>query len=251
MGFPQTRMRRLRRTEPLRSLVRETSLDPGDLIYPALYLSRRRRPQARQLHARRLQSLHRRSRPRSRRSRQPRHRRTAALRPARNQRRSKAPAHGTKTESSSRACAPSSNLRRAKKLVLIADVCLCEYTSHGHCGVVVENRRRLRRRQRSHPRSARPHRRQPGPGRSRRRRPQRHDGRPRRRHPQRPRRRGSAPTRPSSATPPNSPRPSTAPSAKPPTPRRNSATAAPIRWTAPTSAKPCAKSISTSTKAPT
>jgi porphobilinogen synthase len=26
----------------------------------------------------------------------------------------------------------------AKKLVLIADVCLCEYTSHGHCGLVVE-----------------------------------------------------------------------------------------------------------------
>jgi porphobilinogen synthase len=24
----------------------------------------------------------------------------------------------------------------AKKLVLIADVCLCEYTSHGHCGIV-------------------------------------------------------------------------------------------------------------------
>ena len=28
----------------------------------------------------------------------------------------------------------------AKKLVLIADVCLCEYTSHGHCGVIVEDR---------------------------------------------------------------------------------------------------------------
>ncbi len=28
----------------------------------------------------------------------------------------------------------------AKKLVLIADVCLCEYTSHGHCGLVVEGR---------------------------------------------------------------------------------------------------------------
>ena len=28
----------------------------------------------------------------------------------------------------------------AKSLVLIADVCLCEYTSHGHCGVVVESR---------------------------------------------------------------------------------------------------------------
>jgi porphobilinogen synthase len=26
----------------------------------------------------------------------------------------------------------------AKKLVLIADVCLCEYTSHGHCGIVTE-----------------------------------------------------------------------------------------------------------------
>ncbi len=27
----------------------------------------------------------------------------------------------------------------AKKLLLIADVCLCEYTSHGHCGVVAKN----------------------------------------------------------------------------------------------------------------
>ena len=26
----------------------------------------------------------------------------------------------------------------SKQLVLIADVCLCEYTSHGHCGMVVE-----------------------------------------------------------------------------------------------------------------
>jgi porphobilinogen synthase len=28
----------------------------------------------------------------------------------------------------------------SKQLVLIADVCLCEYTSHGHCGIVVETR---------------------------------------------------------------------------------------------------------------
>ena len=28
----------------------------------------------------------------------------------------------------------------SKKLVLIADVCLCEYTSHGHCGIVKETR---------------------------------------------------------------------------------------------------------------
>src|SRR5271165_5001247 len=34
MSFPETRLRRMRRTEPLRALVRETVLDPGDLIYP-------------------------------------------------------------------------------------------------------------------------------------------------------------------------------------------------------------------------
>src|SRR6202011_2514075 len=34
MNFPATRMRRLRRTEALRSLVRETHLHPGALIYP-------------------------------------------------------------------------------------------------------------------------------------------------------------------------------------------------------------------------
>jgi porphobilinogen synthase len=34
MAFPQTRLRRLRRTAPLRDLVRETRLDAGDLILP-------------------------------------------------------------------------------------------------------------------------------------------------------------------------------------------------------------------------
>src|SRR5579871_6564973 len=34
MNFPVTRMRRLRRTEAMRSLVRETHLHPGALIYP-------------------------------------------------------------------------------------------------------------------------------------------------------------------------------------------------------------------------
>ena len=41
-------------------------------------------------------------------------------------------------------------------LLVITDVCLCEYTSHGHCGVL---RGRRRRRQRRHARAARPHRR--------------------------------------------------------------------------------------------
>ncbi len=34
MNFPATRMRRLRRTEALRALVRETHLHPGALVYP-------------------------------------------------------------------------------------------------------------------------------------------------------------------------------------------------------------------------
>ena len=34
MPFPQTRLRRLRATSALRGLVRETRLDPGDLVYP-------------------------------------------------------------------------------------------------------------------------------------------------------------------------------------------------------------------------
>src|SRR5271155_3481734 len=34
MNFPATRLRRLRRTEAMRSLVRETHLHPGALIYP-------------------------------------------------------------------------------------------------------------------------------------------------------------------------------------------------------------------------
>jgi len=33
-SFPETRMRRLRRNEPMRALVRETRVEPGDLIYP-------------------------------------------------------------------------------------------------------------------------------------------------------------------------------------------------------------------------
>jgi porphobilinogen synthase len=39
MPFPATRMRRLRRTEALRGLVRETSLDPSHLIQPAFVVA--------------------------------------------------------------------------------------------------------------------------------------------------------------------------------------------------------------------
>src|SRR5580704_3522295 len=39
MNFPATRFRRLRRTEAMRSLVRETHLHPGALIYPLFICS--------------------------------------------------------------------------------------------------------------------------------------------------------------------------------------------------------------------
>src|SRR5881227_35740 len=34
MAFPITRLRRMRRTEPLRSMIRETALQPSDFVYP-------------------------------------------------------------------------------------------------------------------------------------------------------------------------------------------------------------------------
>src|SRR5581483_7952912 len=68
---------------------------------------------------------------------------------------------------------------RFRELVLVTDVCLCEYTSHGHCGVVVDgevhNDRSLERLARR--------------GRRGRRRAERHDGRPRGGDPRRARRR--------------------------------------------------------------
>ena len=112
-------------------------------------------------------------------------------------------------------------------LLVITDLCLCEYTSHGHCGVV---RQRRRGRQRRHARAARPHGRLPGASRRRHRRAERHDGRPRRRDPRARSTTTASPTRRSSRTRPSSPPPSTARSARPPTRRRRSATAAATRW---------------------
>ena len=128
--------------------------------------------------------------------------------------------------------------RTLPKLLLITDVCNCEYTSHGHCGKIVANGdvdndstlewlagcRRIARARRSRHRRA-----------------LRHDGRPRRRDSDGARQTTAFRTLPSWPTPPSSPRPFTAHFAKPPNPRRSSATAAPIRWTPPTAAKRCTK----------
>jgi porphobilinogen synthase len=139
MSFPEMRMRRLRRNESLRSLVRETTLEPGDLIYP-LFLcpgERVRRAVGSMPGVFNLSV-------------------DEAVREA-----DEAASLGlgglllfglpeTKDEEGTGAWDDDGIVQQglrairqsaaAKKLVLIADVCLCEYTSHGHCGIVKETR---------------------------------------------------------------------------------------------------------------
>lgn len=139
MSFPISRMRRMRRTESLRALVRETTLDPGDLIYP-LFLCPGRgiRKEVSSMPGVFNLSV------------------DEAVREA-----EEAAALGigglllfglpeTKDPEGTGAWAEDGIVQQglralkasaaAQKLVLIADVCLCEYTSHGHCGLIVEDR---------------------------------------------------------------------------------------------------------------
>ena len=132
-------MRRLRRGEPLRALVRETTLEPGNLIYP-LFLcpgegvrrevgsmpgvfnlsideAVREAEEAARLGLGGLLLF--------------------GLPEAKDEQGSGAWDDNGIVQQGLRALKESP---AAKKLVLIADVCLCEYTSHGHCGVVVETR---------------------------------------------------------------------------------------------------------------
>lgn len=133
MRFPLTRTRRLRKSPALRELVRETNLSVGDLVAPLFVRAGKgqRRPIGSmpgqcQLSVDELVQEA---------------RELAAL---------KVPAvilfgiPETKDESASGAYDPNGvvqqALRALKKelpeLVVISDVCLCEYMSHGHCGVV-------------------------------------------------------------------------------------------------------------------
>jgi porphobilinogen synthase len=138
MTFPAQRMRRMRRTEPLRALVRETALEPGDLIYPLFICPGKgvRNPVGSMPGVFNLSV-------------------DEAVREA-----EEAAQLGlggvllfglpeTKDDEGTgaweengivqQALAALKQSPAAKKLVLIADVCLCEYTSHGHCGVVVKS----------------------------------------------------------------------------------------------------------------
>ncbi len=132
-------MRRLRRRESLRALVRETTVEPGDLIYPLFICPgtgvRRAvgsMPGVFQLSV----------------DEAVREAEEAAslglgglllfgLPEAKDEQGTGAWDENGIVQQGLRALR---NSAAAKKLVLIADVCLCEYTSHGHCGVVMETR---------------------------------------------------------------------------------------------------------------
>jgi len=138
MTFPATRMRRLRRTDALRALVRETTLDPGDLIYPLFVCPGKgvRSPigsmpgvfnlsvdevvrEAEESAKMRIAGLL-----------------LFGLPAAKDEQGTGAWEANGIVQQALRAIKQSG---AAQKLVLIADVCLCEYTSHGHCGVVVKS----------------------------------------------------------------------------------------------------------------
>ena len=184
--FPQTRLRRLRRTAVLRDLVRETRLDAGDLVLPLFVEAGLERPRADRRDARR--------RP-PRRSRPPSRRRAARRRSASPPCCSSA-SPADKDDEGSGAWDDEGVVQLATRaikdahpdLLVITDVCLCEYTEPRPLRPAARRRPRRQRRRRvellartavSQARAGR-----------RRRRAQRHDGRPRRRDPRRARRRG-------------------------------------------------------------
>ena len=131
--FPRLRLRRLRRTEPLRALVRETRLDVGDLVYPIFVVEGNGLKQE----IASMPNIFRYSV-----DRLPQEAEEVA--------RLGIPAvilfgiPDQKDEVGSAAYHPEGVIQRALRvlkksvpeLIVVTDVCLCEYTSHGHCGVV-------------------------------------------------------------------------------------------------------------------
>jgi porphobilinogen synthase len=133
MAFPQTRLRRLRSTRALRGPVQETRLDPADFVYP-MFIAHgldRSEPIEQMPGIARLSIEH-------------------AVAEAGEAAELGIPAvllfglPATKDEEGSGAWDEEGIVQLATRaikqahpdLLVITDLCLCEYTSHGHCGVV-------------------------------------------------------------------------------------------------------------------
>ena len=131
--FPRVRLRRLRRTEALRALVRENQVDVGDLIYPMFIVEGKGIKEE-------ITSM-------------PgifRHSPDQLLPEIEEIARLKIPAvllfgiPENKDETGSSAYHSEGVIQQAirvikrsvPELIVITDVCLCEYTNHGHCGIV-------------------------------------------------------------------------------------------------------------------
>jgi porphobilinogen synthase len=133
MPFPQTRMRRLRGTRALRGLVRETSLAPSDLVYPMFVAHGldRREPIQAMPGIERLSIAHAVDEAGQ----------AAALGipgvllfgiPA-----AKDPeGSGAWDEEGVVQLATRAIKEAHPETIVITDLCLCEYTEHGHCGVL-------------------------------------------------------------------------------------------------------------------
>lgn len=137
MPFPSERLRRLRTTEPIRRMVRETSLNPADLIYPLFVRS----GQGRQDPIASMPGQYRWSI-------------DLLIKEAAEAQQLGIPAvilfgiPDSKDERGTSGLDPNGIVPQAVRalkdqvpgLLVITDVCIDEYTSHGHCGIVREGK---------------------------------------------------------------------------------------------------------------
>lgn len=137
MPFPSERLRRLRMTEPIRRMVRETSLNPADLIYPLFVRS----GQGRQDPIASMPGQYRWSI-------------DLLIKEAAEAQQLGIPAvilfgiPDSKDERGTSGLDPNGIVPQAVRalkdqvpgLLVITDVCIDEYTSHGHCGIVREGK---------------------------------------------------------------------------------------------------------------
>jgi porphobilinogen synthase len=134
--FPVTRLRRFRRTAPLRALVRETRLDLADLVYPLFVCPGEgvERP------LEGLAGIAQRSLDRLCDEAEQAHRLGvgAVLLFGIPEEKDEA-GSGAYDEDGIVQRALRALGERLPELVLLTDVCLCEYTAHGHCGVVEDD----------------------------------------------------------------------------------------------------------------